>query len=280
MGWKLRYASHLGYRSADTPLYLHSVGSLDPSRHVEFAADLGFAGVQYALARTRPVDEQRAVGDALRRRGLEAGCILFAPVQTAVQPLWASSDPDHRQAIVAQIDQAIDCARRIGSRHVAVIGGADPRAPLAWQQLAMVENLKWMADRAEEAGVVLCLESLSRRSLPNMLLSHVGEAYAVAKAVNSRAVRLIFDTSHVQIMDGDLLANLDACWDLIAIVQLADNPGRLEPGTGELNFPNILRRLVDRQFKGLVELEHGWSTPDATTETRGIEWLRDVDARL
>jgi hydroxypyruvate isomerase len=280
MGWKLRYASHLGYRSADTPLFLHSVGSLDPLRHVEFAAELGFAGVQYALGRTRPVEEHDAVGEALQRRGLEAGCILYAPLQTALQPLWASSDPDRRQAIAAEIDLAIDCARRVGSRHVAVIGAADPRAPLAWQQLAMVENLKWMADRAERAGVVLCLESLSRRSLPNMLLSHIGEAYAVAKAVNSGAVQLIFDTSHVQIMDGDLLANLEACWELIAIVQLADNPGRLEPGTGELNFPNILRRLVDRGFKGLVELEHGWSSPDAAAETRGIEWLRDADARL
>jgi hydroxypyruvate isomerase len=280
MGWKLRYASHLGYRSADTPLYLHSVGSLDPVRHVAFAAELGFAGVQYALGRTRPVEEQRAVGEALQRRGLEAGCILFAPVQTAIQPLWVSTDPDRRQAIVAEIDQAIECAQRVGSRLIAVIAGADPRAPLPWQQLAMVENLKWMAERAERAGVVLCLESLSRRSLPNMLLSHIGEAYAVAKAVDSPAVRLIFDTSHVQIMDGDLLAHLEACWDLVAVVQLADNPGRLEPGTGELNFPNILRWLVGRQFKGLVELEHGWSTPDAATEAGGIEWLRDVDARL
>jgi hydroxypyruvate isomerase len=280
MGWKLRYASHLGYRSPDTPLFLHSVGALDPLRHVAFAADLGFAGVQYALGRTRPVEEQRAVGDALQRRNLEAGCVLFAPVQTALQPLWASADPDGRQAIATEIDQAIDCARRVGSRHVAVIGGADPRAPLAWQQLAMIENLKWMADRAERAGIVLCLESLSRRSLPNMLLSHIGEACAVAKAVDSPAVRLIFDTSHVQIMDGDLLANLDACWDQIAIVQLADNPGRLEPGTGELNFPNILRRLVEREFTGLVELEHGWSTADATAEARGIAWLRTVDRAL
>src|SRR5262245_36660186 len=106
MGWKLRYASHLGYRSAEAPLFLHSVGSLDPLRHIAFAADLEFAGVQYALGRTRPVDEQRAVGAALQQRGLEAGCILFAPVQTALQPMWSSGDPDHRQAIAAEIDQA------------------------------------------------------------------------------------------------------------------------------------------------------------------------------
>jgi hydroxypyruvate isomerase len=93
-------------------------------------------------------------------------------------------------------------------------------------------------------------------------------------------VQLIFDTSHVQIMDGDILAHLDACWDAIAVVQLADNPGRLEPGTGELNFPNILRVLAARKFDGLVELEHGWAAPGADAEARGIDWLRHVDAQL
>ncbi len=278
--WKLRYASHLGYRSSDTPLFLHSVGSLDPLRHIEFAAGLGFAGVQYALARTRTVDEQRLVGDALRRAGLEAGCVLYAPLHMAVQPLWASADPAERDTIADEIDQAIECARRVGSRHIAVIGGANPRAPLAWQQVALVENLRRVAERVERAGMVLCLESISRRSLPNMLLHHIGEAYTVVKSVGSPAVRLIFDTSHVQIMDGDILANLDACWDAVAVVQLADNPGRLEPGTGELNFPNILRVLASRGFDGLVELEHGWTAANAAVEARGIEWLRQVDAEL
>ena len=71
MTWTLRYASHLGYRSADAPLYPESVGSLDPVAHVEFAAGLGFSGVQYALARSRPVPEQEAVARALARHGLE-----------------------------------------------------------------------------------------------------------------------------------------------------------------------------------------------------------------
>src|SRR5262245_42320944 len=136
-GWKLRYASHLGYRSPDAPLFLHSVGSLDPVRHIEFAASLGFAGVQYALARTPPVDEQRLVGEALRRSGLEAGCVLYAPLQTALQPQWTGAEPARREAIAGEIDQAIACARRVGSRYIAIIGGADPRAPLAWQQTAM-----------------------------------------------------------------------------------------------------------------------------------------------
>ena len=68
MAWQLRYASHLGYRSAQEPLFRASVGTLDPLAHVDYAANLGLAGVQYALARGRPTDEQDAVGAALARR--------------------------------------------------------------------------------------------------------------------------------------------------------------------------------------------------------------------
>ena len=75
--WHLRYASHLGYRSVEEPLFRDSVGTLDPVAHLEFAAGLGFAGVQYALARGRPQDEQARVGAALARLGLEAGCMIY-----------------------------------------------------------------------------------------------------------------------------------------------------------------------------------------------------------
>ena len=71
--WHLRYASHLGYRSADEPLFRDSVPGLDPAAHIEFAAGLGFAGVQYALARGRARDEQAQVGAAMARLGLETG---------------------------------------------------------------------------------------------------------------------------------------------------------------------------------------------------------------
>jgi hydroxypyruvate isomerase len=93
-------------------------------------------------------------------------------------------------------------------------------------------------------------------------------------------VRLIFDTSHVQIMDGDLIDNLRATWDAVGIVQIADNPGRLEPGTGELNFANFLRVVQELGFDGLVELEHDWSQPTRACEQAGIAYLRELDVLL
>jgi hydroxypyruvate isomerase len=280
MGWTLRYASHLGYRAAETPLFRESVGSLDPVAHIAFAAELGLAGIQYALARSRPVAEQRDVAGALARYGLEAGCIIYTTREKLSAPLWGVTGRDARDVLAAELTGAFETAKRVNSRFVAVLSGADPRRSLTYQRAAMVENLRWAAPLAERVGVLLLVEAVSSRNVPNLLLHHVADAYAVVKAVGHPAVRLIFDTGHVQAMDGDLLAHLDACWDAVALVQIADNPGRLEPGAGEINFATFLNELHRRNYGGLVELEHDWSEASAVTEARGIAYLRRLDSDL
>jgi hydroxypyruvate isomerase len=280
MAWKLRYASHLGYRSADTPLFRESVGSLDPEAHVAFAAELGFAGVQYALARVRPMAEQERVGRAISRHNMETGCIVYAARDKFTAPLWGNPLAEVRDVLSAELRAAFETAKRVQSKFVAVLSGANPKRPLDEQRAAMTDNLRWAASQAERAGVTLLLESINSRNVPNMLLHHIGDARDMVKAVDSPAVQLIFDTGHVQAMDGDLLAHLEACWDVTAIVQIADNPGRLEPGSGEINFATILGYLHRRNFAGLVELEHNWSAPGREVEQRGIDYLRHLDDGL
>jgi hydroxypyruvate isomerase len=278
MTWHLRYAPHLGYRPPFEPLFAATVGSADPVAHVDFAAERGFAGVLYAAARGRSADEQARVGAALVRCGMEAGCILYTTFDQLRNTSWGSAEPEARAWIAAELKLAIEAARRVGARRLAVLGGADPQRPMALQHAGFIENLRYAGDIAARAGMTLCLETLSRKSVPGMLLQHILDAYAVVKAADHGAVRLIFDTSHVQIMDGDLLYHLDETWDRVEIVQLADNPGRAEPGTGEINFESVLRLLVQRQYGGLVELEYGWKTPGAESERRGLDMLRALDA--
>lgn len=278
MSWKLRYASHLGYRSVEEPLLRASVAGLDPVAHIARAAELGFVGVQYALAASRDAAEQQRVGDALAQHGLEAGCMIWTSFDKLRLPLWGEATASAREQLLAELGNCAQIARRTGARRIAVVGAADPRLPLALQQQRFVENLKWAADYAQEQGLTLCLESLSRRSLQGMLAHHILEAYAIVKAVDNPAVRLIFDTGHVQAMDGDLLENLAATWDAIAIVQIADNPGRFEPGTGEINFANLLSALWTRGYRGLVELEHLWASPSLAAEAKLLEDLRTIEA--
>jgi hydroxypyruvate isomerase len=245
---------------------------------VRFAADNGFAGVLYAAARGRPPAEQQRVGEALARHGLEPGCILYTTFDNLRNTSWATDSAEAREWIGAELAQAAAAAQRVGAKRLAVLGGADPQRPIAYQRAAFVQNLRYAADIAARAGLTLCLETLSRKSIPGMLLEHMPDALAVVRAVDHPAVRLIFDTSHVQIMDGDLLFHLEEAWDSIAIVQLADNPGRLEPGSGEINFESVLRFLARRGYRGLVELEHGWQEPGLESERRGLATLRRLDA--
>ena len=278
MTWSLRYAPHLGYRPPFQPLFAATVGSDDPVEQVRFAADNGFAGVLYAAARGRPPAEQQRVGEALAAHGLEPGCILYTTFDNLRNTSWATDSAEAREWIAAELAQATAAAQRVGATRLAVLGGADPQRPIAYQRAAFVQNLRLAADIASRAGLTLCLETLSRKSIPGMLLEHMPDALAVVRAVDHPAVRLIFDTSHVQIMDGDLLFHLEEAWDSIAIVQLADNPGRLEPGSGEINFENVLRFLARRGYRGLVELEHGWQEPGLESERRGLATLRRLDA--
>lgn len=278
MNWHMRYAPHLGYRPPFEPLFAATVGSADPVAQVAFAAECGFAGVLYAAARARTAQEQERVGAALARHGLEAGCIFYTTFDQLRNTSWGSSGPEARAWIAAELQQATEAARRVGARRLAVLGGADPQRPLALQHADFAENLRYAGDIAARAGMTLCLETLSRKSVPGMLLGHICDAYAVVKAARHEAVRLIFDTSHVQVMDGDLLWHLEQVWDQVEVVQLADNPGRAEPGSGEINFESVLRLLLQRRYAGLVELEYGWKAPGAESERRGLERLRSLDA--
>ena len=144
----------------------------------------------------------------------------------------------------------------------------------------MIVNLRWAADIVASEGLALCLEPTNARTLTGMLLNHFGEGCRIARATGHAATRMIFDTAHVQSMDGDLLGHMERNWDLIEIVQIANHPGRLEPETGEINMLAILTKVRELGYCGLVELEHLWSAPNLETERRGIDWLRQAEAML
>ena len=114
-----------------------------------------------------------------------------------------------------------------------------------------------------------------------MLLTHFDEGCSIVRSVGSTAVRMIFDTAHIQSMDGDLLGRFERERDLIEIVQIANHPGRTEPEVGEINMarnPPCGARL--RLRAALVELEHLWSSPGEAAERRGIDWLRSLEASI
>ena len=129
----------------------------------------------------------------------------------------------------------------------------------------------------EPHGLVMVLEPLNRRDHPGMFLTRVPQAYQICRAVNSPACKILFDIYHQQITEGNLIPNLDRAWDEVAYVQVGDNPGRKEPGTGEINYANVFAHLKRKGFTGVVGMEHGNAKSGAEGELAVIEAYRRVD---
>jgi len=272
-GFRLDFAPHLGFPTPDKPLFGTLAGSAAPEAQIALAAAHGFQRVQDPFTARRSEAEQASLGEAARAAGLGLGCFVYAPMERAMAPAWSAVDGATREALEEDVDAAIAIGRRIGSRHIAVLTGTDPARSRAEQVHAMTANLARLADRVAQAGMMLCVEAVNAQRLPQMLLHHLADAIDVVRGAGHPAVRLIFDTAHIQAMDGDILGNLDRAWDLIELIQLADHPGRVEPGAGELNFVRIIDEIERRGFTGPVELEHGWAAPSAMAQEHYLQWL-------
>lgn len=274
----MRYASHLGFLSRDKPLFLETLGTTDPVVHIEYAAAQGFAGIEDNLLVGRQKAEQERIGEAVARYGLEMGSFV-ASVNPAKKN-WVIYSEDSIAEIDHEIDDAIEAARRVNGRYLVVAPGADPAIPHAFQIAATVRHLQRVAERCELAGVMLCLEQMNQFGLPGMLVQHIADAYAVVKAVASPSIKMLFDFTHVQIMDGNLIANFDLCQDEIALLQIADMPGRRELGLGEIHWSNLLRHVRDAGYQGLIEYEVVPSQPGTVGEQATLAALRQVDAAI
>ncbi|MNL46781.1 Hydroxypyruvate isomerase [compost metagenome] len=121
----------------------------------------------------------------------------------------------------------------------------------------------------------MVLETLS--DTPELFLQQTHETYAVCKAVNSPSCKILYDIYHMQKTEGQLIVNMDRCWDEIAYIQIGDNPGRKEPTTGEINYKNLFKHIYNKGYKGVMGMEHGNSKPGKEGEIRVIHAYRECD---
>lgn len=276
--WQLRYTGHLGLLGPELPLFRHSAGT-DPIAQIRFLADQGFAGVQDNFLKLRNPHLQARMGEEMARLGLLMGTFTNNPLGWN-RPLWNNCDADARAELRRDLDSTIEAARRVGGCCATCVTGYDERQPREQQLAAMIENLKWLGEPAHRAGIVLCVEAVASRWIPGLLVDHLDDALAIVRAVDNPAVRLLFDVGHLQMSDGSVLEHFERCWDTIGAIQLADAPGRLELGSGELNWPNILRQLRARGWSGLLELELRPAEDSAAGERHLLEQLHAIDAAL
>jgi len=274
--WKLRFALPLGFPTIDRPHFLETLGTADPVEQIRYMADLGFAGVQDNRLKSRPIAEQTRIGEALAKHGLEMGCFLNSR-DDASDRRWIVDSADNSAEIMAEIEESIAVAKRVNGRNIVLSPKRDLNAATVYQFGTFIDNLRRVVEPLQKAGLTLCLEHVNELRLPGLLLRHYADSVAVTKAVNSPAVKIVYDTMHVQAMDGNLITNLERSINDIGVVQIADVPGRFEPGTGEINFVNLFRRVRELGYAGLVEMEHLYSVPGKAGEEAALQALRDIN---
>ena len=265
----LDYAPHFG-------MFQAHAGD-DVIDQINFMADAGFRSIEDNWMRGRPIKEQERIAAALRERNMRMGVFVannggFGP------PLLTSGDPGAREQFLRDIRESIDIAERVGATWATSIpGNIDPSKSMAEQTQHVIEGYKRAADVLDGSSLVLVCEPLNPRDHGGEWLVTTDQSLALMKAVDSPNVRILQDLYHQQASEGNLIENLDRIWNWAPYIQVGDNPGRKEPGTGEINYANVFKHLHNKGYDGIVGMEHGKSRGGKAGEVALIEAYRAVD---
>ncbi|MFN4361103.1 MAG: hydroxypyruvate isomerase [Hylemonella sp.] len=179
--------------------------------------------------------------------------------------------PDRVEEFRAGVDQAIAYATALGCRQVNCLAGKVPAGVShAQAQATFVANLKYAADKLQAARIKLLIEPINSYDIPGFFLNTTAQALAVLDAVGSDNLSIQYDIYHAQRMEGELAATVQKHLARIAHIQLADNPGRNEPGTGEINYPFLFRHLDAIGYTGWIGCEY----KPRTTTSDGLGWIK------
>ena len=247
---------------------------------IAFAADQGFTAWEDNEAASRPIEEQVAMAKALSSRGMKMGVFVAAmPKWAQSRPILGANDGTEREAFLADIRASIDVAKRLNATRVTVVTGfLDPKVPLDIQTARVIDLMRRAGDIVAPHGFALVMEPLNTRTNhPGVYMQSIAQGYAVARGANSPGIKVLADLYHEQIQSGNLIPTLDMCWSEIGYIQFGDNPGRNEPGSGEINYANICRFLKAQGYAGVIGMEHGNSVKGRAGEDRLIAAYRAID---
>ncbi|MFS4416134.1 hydroxypyruvate isomerase family protein [Maribacter sp. 2307ULW6-5] len=267
--FNLKYAPHLGM--------FQNLAGKDPLDQLHFMADQGFTAYEDNGMAKREVTLQEKMAKTMTDRGLEMGVFVAHNIHWK-EPNLASGDLDKRQEFLNEIKASVEVAKRTNATWMTVVPGhLDLRQNMGHQTAHVIESLKQASAILEPHNLVMVLEPLNFRNHPGLFLTESPQAYSICKAVDSPACKILFDIYHQQIQEGNLIPNMEACWDEIGYIQIGDNPGRKEPTTGEINYKNVFKFIYDKGFKGILGMEHGNSRPDKAGEQAVIDAYKEVD---
>jgi hydroxypyruvate isomerase len=253
--------------AANLTMLFNEVPFLD---RFEKAAAAGFTGVEYLFPYDFPVEELVA---KLKANNLKQVLHNLPAGNWGAGERGIAILPERVDEFRAGVDKAISYATALGCPQVNILAGIAPAgADRELLHNTFVNNLKFAAPKIKEAGLKLLIEPINTRDIPGFFLNYTKQAKAIIEEVGSDNLFIQYDIYHMQIMEGDLARTIEANLSQIAHIQLADNPGRNEPGTGEINYPFLFRHLDAIGYEGWVGCEY---KPKGETAA-GLGWLKEL----
>ena len=236
----------------------------------ERAARAGFTAVEFLFPYDHPVAEIRQRLDANR---------LELVLHNLPAGDWAAGErgitclPDRVDEFRAGVATAIAYATALGVPRLNCLAGKTPGGCSdATIRATFVQNLRFAAKALQEVGIQLLIEPVNTFDIPGFHLSRTAQALAIIDEVGSDNLFVQYDIYHAQRMEGELIATMTANLARIGHIQLADNPGRHEPGTGEINYPQVFAALDRIGYAGWIGCEY----KPATTTPAGLGWLESA----
>ncbi|GGF51123.1 hydroxypyruvate isomerase [Azorhizobium oxalatiphilum] len=231
------------------------------------AADAGFTGVEYLFPYAYPKEE---LAERLQKHGLTQALHNLPAGDWAKGERGIAVLPDRVGEFQDSVGKGIEYAKALGTQTLNILAGLTPKdVPAETVHETLVSNLKFAAAELKKAGIPLVVEAINTRDIPGFHLHNTKQTLALLDEVGADDIFFQYDIYHMQIMEGDLVPTIRANINRIKHIQLADNPGRGEPGTGEINYPFVFKAIDDTGYNGWIGCEY---KPKTTTD-EGISWF-------
>jgi len=232
------------------------------------AAKSGFKGVEYLFPYAHPKD---ALAEALARNGLVQVLHNVPAGDWARGERGIACHPDRVGEFQEGVGRAIEYATALGCKQLNCLAGILPAGvPADRARETFVANLRFAAAAMKAAGIRCLTEPVNSRDIPGFFLNRTRQALDIIRDAGADNLWVQYDIYHMQVMEGDLARTIEANLASIAHMQLADNPGRHEPGTGEINYPFLFDRIDRIGYPGWIGCEYN---PQAGT-VAGLGWIK------
>lgn len=262
----MQFAPHFG-------MFKHHAGE-DLIGQIDFMAEQGFTALEDNNMMKRDVSIQTKIGERLAKHDMAMGVFVIQKGGNLNNTLTAGK-AEHVDIFLDGCKKAVEVAKRVNAKWLTVVPGAfERKLPIGIQDANVIDTLRKAADILEPHGLTMVLEPLS--DSPDLYLQRSDQTYMICKAVNSPACKILFDIYHLQKTEGNIISNIDRCWDEIAYFQIGDNPGRKEPNTGEINYKNIFKHIHEKGYAGILGMEHGNSMEGKEGEKAVIDAYKIV----